>query len=235
MAIQIGSGITIGGGIGIGATTGGGGGGGGGTTSYTSQGTNYNSGGVIITQFGGNKLIINPGAWTTSTATILALPSSTVIDVVYSSTNYELTLTSAFTYNSGQDWYEATYTSLTPTPGSPLDGFVTTISFTSGSPISYTSGGGNYNSGGVIITQIGSNKLIINSNNWTTSTATILALPSSTVIDVVYFGSTNYELTLTSGFVYNAGQDWYEATYTSLTPTPGSPLDGYVTTISFTA
>ena len=71
--------------------------------------------------------------------------------------------------------------------------------------------------------------------NWSTSTATILALPSSTVIDVVYFGSTSYELTLTSGFVYNAGQDWYEATYTSLTPTPENPLDGLVTTISFTA
>jgi uncharacterized protein YceK len=228
--ITIGSGITIGAGIQADAPAGGGGG----TTSYTSQGTNYNSGGVIITQIGGNKLIINPGAWTTSTATILALPSSTVIDVVYSSTNYELTLTSAFTYNSEQDWYEATYTSLTPTPENPLDGFVTTISFTSGSPISYTSGGGNYNSGGVIITQFGGNKLIINSNNWTTSTATILALPSSTVIDIVYY-TTSYELTLTSGFVYNGEQDWYEATYTSLTPTPENPLDGFVKTISFTA
>jgi uncharacterized protein YceK len=228
--ITIGSGITIGAGIQADAPAGGGGG----TTSYTSQGTNYNSGGVIITQIGGNKLIINPGAWTTSTATILALPSSTVIDVVYSSTNYELTLTSAFTYNSEQDWYEATYTSLTPTPENPLDGFVTTISFTSGSPISYTSGGANYNSGGVIITQIGSNKLIINSNNWITSTATILALPTSTVIDIVYY-TTSYELTLTSGFVYNGGQDWYEATYTSLTPTPENPLDGFVKTISFTA
>jgi uncharacterized protein YceK len=229
--ITIGSGITIGAGIQADAPAGGGGG----TTSYTSQGTNYNSGGVIITQIGGNKLIINPGAWTTSTATILALPSSTVIDVVYfGSTNYELTLTSAFTYNSEQDWYEATYTSLTPTPENPLDGFVTTISFTSGSPISYTSGGANYNSGGVIITQIGSNKLIINSNNWITSTATILALPTSTVIDIVYY-TTSYELTLTSAFTYNSGQDWYEATYTSLTPTPENPLDGFVKTISFTA
>jgi hypothetical protein len=166
----------------------------------------------------------------------LALPSSTVIDVVYfGSTSYELTLTSAFTYNGDQDWYEATFTSLTPTPGSPLDGYVTTISFTSGSLISYTSTGGNYSSGGVILTQIGANKLIVQQNNWSTSTATILALPSSTVIDVVYGSSTSYELTLTSGFVYDAGQDWYAATFTSLTPTPGAPLDGYVTTISFTA
>jgi hypothetical protein len=97
----------------------------------------------------------------------------------------------------------------------------------------YTSGGGDYSAGGVIITQIGANKLIIQQGNWSTSTATILALSSSTVIDVVYFGSASYELTLTSGFVYNEGQDWYEATYTSLTPDPGYSLDGYVTTISF--
>jgi hypothetical protein len=96
----------------------------------------------------------------------------------------------------------------------------------------YTSGG-DYSAGGVIITQVGANKLIIQQGNWSTSTATILALPSSTVIDVVYFGSASYELTLTSGFVYNEGQDWYEATYTSLTPDPGYSLDGYVTTISF--
>lgn len=92
---------------------------------------------------------------------------------------------------------------------------------------------GDYSTGGVIITQIGGNKLIVQQGNWSTSTATILALPSSTVIDVVYFGSTSYELTLTSGFDYNAGQDWFEATFTSLTPTPEYPIDGYGTTISF--
>jgi uncharacterized protein YceK len=225
----IGPGITIGSGISLVPEAGPA------ITSYTSTGGNYSAGGVILTQIGGNKLIIQPGNWTTSTATILALPSSTVIDVVYSSTSYELTLTSGFVYNAGQDWYEATYTSLTPTPEYPLDGYVTTISFTSGSLISYTSNGTNYNSGGVIITTIGANKLIIQPGNWTTSTATILALPSSTVIDVVYFGSTSYELTLTSTFTFNGDQGWYEATYTSLTPTPENPLDGYVTTISFTA
>jgi hypothetical protein len=102
-----------------------------------------------------------------------------------------------------------------------------------GGPLTYSSPG-DYSTGGVIITQIPANKLIIQQGNWSTSTATILALTTSQVIDVVYFGSTSYELTLTSGFVYNAGQDWYEATFTSLTPDPGYSLDGLVTTISFT-
>jgi|LakMenEpi03Aug12_release.lakeMendotaPanAssembly.Ray.scaffolds.fasta_scaffold1144009_2 uncharacterized protein YceK len=118
--------------------------------------------------------------------------------------------------------------------GITIGGGVSVIEEAAPAITSYSSPG-DYSTGGVIITQIEANKLIIQQGNWSTSTATILALPSSTVIDVVYFGSTSYELTLTSGFVYNAGQDWYEATYTSLTPTPENPLDGLVTTISFTA
>ena len=106
------------------------------------------------------------------------------------------------------------------------------ISGGGGGAVTYSSPG-DYSSGGVILTQIGANKLIVQQGNWSTSTATILALTTGQVIDVVYFGSTSYELSLTSGFVYNAGQDWYEATYTSLTPTPENPLDGLVTTITF--
>ena len=118
--------------------------------------------------------------------------------------------------------------------GITIGGGVSVIEEAAPAITSYSSPG-DYSTGGVIITQIEANKLIIQQGNWSTSTATILALPSSTVIDVVYFGSTSYELTLTSGFVYNAGQDWYEATFTSITPTPENPLDGLVTTISFTA
>ena len=92
---------------------------------------------------------------------------------------------------------------------------------------------GNYSSGGVIITQIGGNKLIVQQNNWLAYPSSLLTKTTGAVLTVVYFGSTSYELTLTSGFDYNAGQDWFEATYTSLTPTPGAPLDGNVTTISF--
>jgi hypothetical protein len=92
---------------------------------------------------------------------------------------------------------------------------------------------GNYSSGGVIITQIGGNKLIIQQNNWSAYPSSLLSKPPGAVLTVVYFGSTSYELTLTSGFDYNAGQDWFEATFTSLTPTPENPLDGYGTTISF--
>ena len=92
---------------------------------------------------------------------------------------------------------------------------------------------GNYSSGGVIITQIGENKLIIQQNNWSANPSSLLSKPPGAVLTVVYFGSTSYELTLTAGFVYNAGQEWYEATYTSLTPTPEYPIDGYGTTISF--
>jgi hypothetical protein len=118
--------------------------------------------------------------------------------------------------------------------GITIGGGVSVVEEAGAAPTSYSSPG-DYSTLGVIITQIGGNTLIIRQGDWITSTATILALPSSTVIDVVYFGSTSYELTLTSGFVYNAGQDRYEATYTSLTPTPENPLDGLVTTISFTA
>jgi uncharacterized protein YceK len=118
--------------------------------------------------------------------------------------------------------------------GITIGGGVSVVEEAGAAPTSYSSPG-DYSTGGVIITQIEANRLIIQQGNWSTSTATILALPSSTVIDVVYFGSTSYELTLTSAFTYNGGQDWYEATYTSLTPTPENPLDGLVTTISFTA
>jgi len=156
MAIVIGPGITIGGGISVVAEAGGGGAlitgtitvgdGGGqqgytngvigsasispaaGTTSFSSPG-NYSSGGVIITQIGGNKLIIQQNNWSANPSSILSKQPGAVLTVVYSSTSYALTLTSGFDYNAGQDWFEATYTSLTPTPGSPLDGYGTTISF----------------------------------------------------------------------------------------------------------
>jgi hypothetical protein len=123
-AIAIGGGINIGGGISVGAESAPA------IISYSKPG-DYANGAVLITQLDGNKLIIVPAGWITSTATILALPSSTVIDILYKSalTPYELTLTSGFTYVGFQDWWEATFTSLTPTPGAALDGVVNAISF----------------------------------------------------------------------------------------------------------
>jgi hypothetical protein len=90
-----------------------------------------------------------------------------------------------------------------------------------------------YSEGGLIVTEVGSSILIVNVNLWSALTTNMLALPSGTVMNIEYIGTDDYQLTLTSGFVYDEGRDRYEATFTSLTPNVPTPLDGFVTAISY--
>ena len=230
----------------------GGGGGGGGSTTYT-QGVDFTTLFATSQGFTGTVNKINFGVSYSNTGPLTTLPIGTTVTFTFLDRGSLQPVNVTFTTTETATTFDDTDNSLM------VYGYLGTVVVNSGTitddfgaaggsaqagatavvtegggggPVTYSSPG-DYSSGGVILTQIGANKLIVQQDNWSTSTATILALTTGQVIDVVYFGSTSYELTLTSGFVYNAGQDWYEATFTSITPTPENPLDGYVTTITF--